>query len=213
MWCQFIKISEMLKKIYYSLILIGSSTKIPESLQWLNFYNVKSDFELTFEYKIQLFAKVILVLSPIAFLLEQFNLWFTNNNVFFSVVLWAILANMIFGGWLHWKNGTFKLKILLIKNIEMCLIILMAYPILEGISYVAGENITGQVFKIVIQIATILFPAGKALKNAHILSNYQYPSHFIMERIYNFEKDGNIDKFLGKNNNQEIENINENQEE
>ena len=191
---------KFLKSIYYSIILLGSSTKLPKSLGFLNIYSNDS-FEVSLNYKAQLMFKVILAFSPIAFLLEQFGLWFNNNTIFFSVVLWSIIANIIFGGWFHWKKGDFKLKILLIKNLEMCVIILMAYPILEGISTVTGDNITGEIFKIAIQIATILFPAGKALKNGHILSNYQYPSHFIMEKIYRFERNGNVKDLFGDNDN------------
>lgn len=185
-------INYIFKKIYYALILLGSSTRLPKELEFLNIYKSSDNFEISFTYKVKLMAKIVLPFSPLAFLLEQFGFWFNTNAIFFSVVLWSIVANIIFGAWLHWKKGDFKLKILLIKNLEMCVIILMAYPILEGISTVTGDNITGEIFKIAIQIATILFPAGKALKNAHILSNYQYPSHFIMQKIYRFEKDGNV---------------------
>ncbi len=188
-------------KIYYAIILLGSSTKLPKELSFINLYKSSDSFEISFSYKLQLMAKVALAFSPIAFLLEQFNLWFTNNTIFFTIVIWAVLANIGFGGWLHWKKGDFKLKILLIKNLEMCIIILMAYPILEGISRITGDNVTGEIFKIAIQIATIIFPGGKALKNAHILSNYQYPSHFIMERIYRFEREGNVKDLFNQDEN------------
>lgn len=188
----------MLKKIYYSLILIGCSTKIPNTFRFLDVYKNEDSFELSFKYKLELFTKITFVFSPIAFLLEQFNLWFTTNNIFFVGVIWAVIANIILGGRVHWKKGDFKMKVLLIKNIEMCIIVLISYPILEIISNLLGKNITGDIFKIAIQIATIVYPAGKALKNAHILSNHQYPPHFIMQRIYMFERDGDIGVLVGK---------------
>jgi hypothetical protein len=51
-----------------------------------------------------------------------------------------------------------------------------------------------------------IFPASKILKNIYILSNKQYPPSFIMDKIYKFEKDGNVTDLLGKENE---DNINE----
>ena len=63
---------------------------------------------------------------------------------------------------------------------------------------IAGDNLAGEVFKVTIQIATILYPASKILKNIYVLSNKQYPPSFIMDKIYKFEKDGNVKDLFNK---------------
>jgi hypothetical protein len=50
----------------------------------------------------------------------------------------------------------------------------------------------GESFKILIQVVTLLYPVSKVLKNIYILSNKQFPPAFIMDKIYNFEKNGDL---------------------
>lgn len=121
-----------------------------------------------------------------------------KHKVFFQVLVWTIIANIVAGAKVHWDNHTFKLKTLLWKNIEMCIIILFTYPILEGINRITGDNLAGDVFQWAIQIGTILYPGSKAIKNLHIWSNGKYPPAFIMEKIYKFEKDGDVKDLLNK---------------
>lgn len=185
----------MIKKIYYSIILFGYGTKTPLFLKFLNIQ--ESQYQIESTDKLQYLLKLIMTFTPVAYILNAFNAWFPDNQVFFRVLIWAVLANILAGGWLHHKNGTFKIKILLLKNIEMCIIILITYPILEGINKITGDNVAGKLFQWAIQIGTILYPGSKAIKNIHILSNKKYPPEFIMNKIYNFEKDGDVTEFLG----------------
>ena len=200
MWCQFIKLSEMLKKIYYSIILFGCGTKAPEFIR-RNFVISQGEYELDFIEKTKYLVKILMTFTPVAYLLNEFNLWFPNNKAFFQVLVWTILANVVVGARYHWKNKTFRFKTMLWKNIEMCLIILVTYPILEGLYSITGQNIAGEVFKWAIQICTILYPGSKVLKNIHILSNKKYPPQFLMDRIFNFEKNGDVKELLGEKEN------------
>jgi len=201
----------LFKKIFYSIILYGSGTKVPEYFKFLKIS--QSDFQLNLTEKIEYLLKLIMTFTPIAYILDRFNLWFPNNDVFFQTLVWTIIANIIFGARFHWKNGTFRIKTLLLKNIEMCLIILITYPILEGINNLTGDNVAGSIFKWAIQIGTILYPGSKALKNAFLLSSKRYPPEFIMNRIYNFEKDGNVEELLKGSQNQDNTNYQNNNDE
>lgn len=196
MWCEFIKFSDMLKKIYYSIILFGSGTKLPSSLNFIDIQ--KSEFELDIYEKAQYLFKLILTFTPVAYVLNIFNAWFPDNKVFFQVLIWTIIANVVVGAKVHWSQNSFKIKTLLLKNIEMCAIILATYPILEGINMLTGDNVAGDVFQWAIQISTILYPGSKVIKNVHIWSQGKYPPAFIMEKIYKFEKDGNVNELLNK---------------
>jgi hypothetical protein len=187
-----------LKKIYYSIVLFGASTKVPNFIKE-TFKIEESSFELGLFEKFNYLFKLVLAFMPVAWVLNTFNLWFVDNKIFFQVLVWTIIANIVAGGKVHWDNHTFKLKTLLWKNIEMCIIILFTYPILEGINRITGDNLAGDVFQWAIQIGTILYPGSKAIKNLHIWSNGKYPPAFLMEKIYKFEKDGDVKDFLNKN--------------
>lgn len=180
MWCHFIKASVMFKKIYYSMILSASSELRPVD-HW------------------QYIGKLILTFAPVAYFLDAIGLWFQQNTQFFSFVIYSLLINVIVGAWYHHKAKSFSWEGFLTKNTKMLFIILLAYPPLEFIRLSAGENSVTEVFKIAIQIATLLFPISKVLKNIYILSNKQYPPKWLMERLYNFEKTGDVKTLMDGN--------------
>lgn len=192
----FAKISVMLKNLYYTIILFGCGTKVPSKLKFLNI--PASTYELDFFEKAQYLFKLVLTFTPIAYVLNTFNAWIPDNKIFFQVLVWAIIVNIAAGARVHWVNNTFKIKTLLLKNIEMCFIILLTYPILEGINRLTGDNMVGNIFQWGIQIGTILYPGSKAIKNIHIWSEGKYPPKFIMEKIYKFEKDGDVNDLLNR---------------
>jgi hypothetical protein len=195
MWCQFVSMRVMFLKIYYSIIIFGCSTRMPLSVR--KAFKIKdSETSIDLYDKIQYLAKLLMTFTPIVWVLDTLNLWIDNNQLFFKILVWTIVVNIVSGARVHKINGTFKFKTLLWKNIEMCFIILLTYPILEGINKLTGDNIAGNVFQWVIQISTILYPGSKAIKNIYIWSNGRYPPKWIIERIYNFEKTGNIDSIV-----------------
>ena len=169
----------MIKKIFYSIIL--------------------SSYEgLSISVKLQYFAKLIITFSPIAFILDSLGFWFEENKMFFSFIIYTLIVNIAVGVWFHLKNKTFKWEEFLKKNSTMLFVIMLAYPILEFMRLIAGENIAGEIFKITIQIATLLYPASKILKNLYILSNKQYPPSFLMDKLYKFEQEGDLNDLFKK---------------
>jgi len=167
-------------KYYYSIILLAA----------------KNAHGPTFTDKMYYLAKIIVTFGPIAAALDKMGFWFTNNELFFRGMIFAIAANMYFGWRLHKKAGDFKWREFFIRNIEMWGIIICVYPLLEIISALAGSNVIGETFKIVVQMSTILYPGSKALKNAHLLSEKRYPPAFLMNRFFTFEKTGDINELF-----------------
>ena len=189
MWCYTISFKIMLKKIFYTVILIAS-----ERPSW--------------QEKIVYFFKLILTFAPIAFVLDSFNLWYVDNKQFFSFVIVSLLANMVVGAWYHRKMKTFNWELFWKRNATMWFILIPVYTLLEMLRLTAGDNIVGEGFKVVIQITTLLYPISKALKNFYILSNKQFPPQFIMDKLYRFEKSGDLKDLFDKEEEKE-ENLNE----
>lgn len=169
----------MLKKIYYSTILIA-------------------DEHPTWAEKLQYLTKLLMTFAPIAYVLEGLNFWFVNNKQFASFVIICLVVNMLIGIKFHLKMKSFDWGEFLKKNSEMMIIVIVVYALLEMLRLTAGENFIGESFKILIQVTTLLYPVSKALKNVYILSNKQFPPAFIMEKIYNFEKNGDLNDLFGK---------------
>lgn len=141
-------------------------------------------------------AKLLFIIAPFVYALNQFNHWFETNHQFVSFMIYAIFANMMAGWWAHKKRGTFDWKEFWVKNSEIFAITIMVYFLLDILNEVAGRSITGNVFQITIQVLTILFPISKAFKSIHFITNGKMPPTFIMKRLYKFDETGDINELF-----------------
>jgi hypothetical protein len=163
------------------------------------------DSRPTFTEKIGYLFHVIATTAPIAYLLDGLNLWFKTNQQFSAFVLVCLLVNLLVGAIFHSKMKSFDWVELFKKNILMWGILILVYGMLEMLRLTAGDNFIGEGFKILIQTTTLLYPISKVLKNAYILSNKQFPPAFIMEKIYNFEKKGDLNDLFNIDKKEENE--------
>ncbi len=169
----------MLKNIIFSIIIISSK-------------------ELTIFEKLRFYLKIILTFAPVVYFLEGINKWFINNHQFVSFMLVNLAVNMIVGGIKNKKDNTFDWAIFWKSNIKMWFILLVTYPLLEMISVIAGENTIGIFFKTSLQLSTFLYPFSKTVKNIYLWSEKKYPPEWFMNRLYNFQKTGNINDLKDK---------------
>lgn len=177
-------------KLLAQLILLADF-KNPSKQDWLRYaWNVIRHF------------------APVAFLLSVLGAWFHDNKQFGTFICTALIINMIVGAIMHFKNRTFKLKLFIWRNIEMAFVIITVYMMLEMLRYTAGDNIAGDVFRILIQTMTLLYPTSKVFKNIFILTKGKYPPEFLMKKLYSFEKSGDLGNLFSGNNSQSNEEIN-----
>lgn len=158
----------------------------------------------SFTDKLSYFFQVIATFAPIAYLLDGLKFWFKTNQQFSSFILICLLINMAVGARFHSKMGTFDWFESFKKNIQMWVVLIVVYAMLEMLRLTAGNNFVGESFKIVIQVLTLLYPVSKALKNIYILNNKQFPPAFIMDKIYNFEKNGNLKELFDTDKKEEL---------
>lgn len=138
-------------------------------------------------------------IAPFAFVLDIINAWFNENGQFFLFLCTSVFINMLVGIWKHVKKGTFDYKQFLIKNAEMALILVITYVMLDMLRLTAGDNYAGEAFRVVIQVMTLFYPASKVIKNVYIISNGKYPAEWVMKRLYNFEKNGDLRELFSDN--------------
>ncbi len=146
--------------------------------------------------KIQFYFTSLLKFGPIALLLNYVDLWFVGNRQFGTFLCIALVTNMFVGSIRHLKSGTFSFKEFIWGNIIMGFSVIIGYMMLDMLRYTAGNNIAGELFKITIQFSTLLYPTSKVLKNLFILSNGAFPPEFIMQRLYKFEKSGDLEELF-----------------
>ena len=164
-------------KLYTSLILIFD-THITVSERFINF------------------AKVFAIVAPVTLILDSLNLWFDSNKEFATGIILMIMINMFVGAITHKVMCKFKWRTLILKTLETIVVTFVTYIVIELILNVAGENRITNVFETTLQIATLLYPASKILKNIFILSNGKHPPKWIMQKIYDFQESGDLSQFL-----------------
>lgn len=146
--------------------------------------------------RIKYIWNAILHFAPIAIVLDLFSWWFKENHQFGTFMCIALIINLVIGAYMHKKSGTFCFKQFIVKNVELAFIITITYLMLEMLRYTAGDNLAGEIFKVLIQVMTLLYPTSKVLKNIFIISKGKYPPEFIMRKLYNFEKNGDLEKLF-----------------
>jgi len=169
----------IMKHLFYSLILVG-------------------DDRFTLTERFVAWFKLLLAFSPVAYVLDMFNLWFVDNKKFVTLFILVLMVNAIVGMVKHSRENAFDWKEFFIKTSEMVVVVIVVYFLLNALGSVAGENIISDGFEKMIQVSTIFYPSSKALKSIYILSKGKYPPKFIMEKLYNFEKDGDVSELLKK---------------
>jgi hypothetical protein len=142
--------------------------------------------------KINYALKLLATFGPIVALLEALRIWFQDNQTFIGGVLVALLLNMGIGMWYHKRARTFSWSAFFEGNIKMFCGVMLVYILLELLRSAAGNTIISEAFKIIVQTTTMLWPVSKSLKNIYIIYEKKFPPAFIMERLYNFEKTGNV---------------------
>lgn len=172
-----LKIKTLFIKAFFNLILIG-------------------DKNLPTIERIELFFKSLLALAPIAFLLDLSKNWFMDNQKFTTAVVLIVFINMVVGAYMHLKKGNFSWKKFITKTISMVFVINITYIVLELIISRAGDNFVVEGFRAALQVATLLYPGAKILKNIFILSSGEHPPKWIMQKIYNFQENGDLKEFL-----------------
>lgn len=152
--------------------------------------------EPTIEDRFRYIGSCIIHFAPIAFCLDLFNWWFQENQQFGTFMCVALLVNLFVGACYHLKKKTFSPKLFVLKNIEMAGVIIIVYIMLEMLRYTAGDNLAGEIFKVTIQITTLLYPTSKVMKNIFIITDGKYPPEFLMNKLYSFEKKGDLSEFF-----------------
>lgn len=148
--------------------------------------------------RVDYYFSIFIRIAPVAFALNLVNWWFSENQQFGQFMIIALLVNMVVGGVYHYKNDTFSWPSFWKRNAFMIFIVSVVYIMLEMLRYTAGDNLVGEVFKITIQITTLLYPTSKVFKNVYIMSNGKYPPEWLMKKMYNFEKNGDLAAFFDK---------------
>jgi len=146
--------------------------------------------------KVVAYIKLLLAIGPIAYVLDLAGIWFSDNKKFVTFFVLIVIVNALLGLWKHKKQNQFNWEEFFIKTGKMLVVVILTYFILAMTVGIAGENYVASGFEVSLQVATLFFPASKALKSLFVISNGEYPPKWIMKKVYNFEEDGDLNALL-----------------
>ncbi|HMR19315.1 MAG TPA: hypothetical protein PKA53_08455 [Sphingobacterium sp.] len=155
-----------------------------------------SDQSLDIWERIKFYLIACAQFAPVAFFLNLMKWWFYENQQFASFMLLVLFINMVVGVVSHIKKGTFSFRLFLLQNALIIFVCSCVYTSLETLRYTVGDNIAGDLFRSTIQSMTLGYPISKILKNIFLLTNGQFPAEWLMRKLYNFEKNGDLKKFF-----------------
>ena len=166
-----------------------------------------SDSELPLYDKAKSYWEVFKKLAPVSFILGLFGAWFETHQGFFIGTIAFVLLNMLLGMYMHFRKKTFNWEIFFKKTITMIVVLIIAYFVIEVVISIAGSGTIIDGFRAVLQASTLLYPGSKILKNIFIISNGEHPPKWVMEKIYNFHENGDLQEFLRTTKEKEVNDI------
>lgn len=172
-----LKLKVLLTKLYLNFILLA-------------------DHSQTISERSEYLLRSVITLTPFVILLKVVNLWFTDNVLFGTGIILLIMINMFLGGAMHNRKKDFKWSLLIKKTVTMVVVTFTTYLVLEMIISILGKNMIVEGFRAALQVATLLYPGSKILKNIFILSKGEHPPKWIMQKVYNFKDNGDLAAFL-----------------
>lgn len=155
-----------------------------------------SKAKISWHDRLEYFFEVALKSAPFLFLYSFLSGWYNENQLFAIAISTALLANLLIGARFHWIKGSFDLGTMLWKNLEMLVVVTGVYLLLGALSTPLGESVAGLAFKKTIEFITILYPVSKALRNVFILTGGKHPPKFVIQALYQYEKDGKLKDFF-----------------
>ena len=82
------------------------------------------------------------------------------------------------------------------KEIEMLLVVVFVYILLRALANPLLDSFAGTIFIGTIEFISVLYPVSKALKNIFIITDGKHPPKFVIQALYNYEKEGKLKDFF-----------------
>lgn len=152
--------------------------------------------DISWQDRLSYLFDVIVKSAPFIFIYGIVDAWYGNNKVFATALSTALLLNLLVGARYHWVKKSFNLGKMLWKNFEMLVVVAGVYLLLSILALPLSESIIGTTFKMSIEFITILYPSSKALRNFFILTKGKHPPKFVIQALYQYEKEGKLKEFF-----------------
>ena len=152
--------------------------------------------KLTEKERIGFFIESFFKLAPIAFIVNSAFNWHNEHQVFLKGLYVILFINAVFGVLTHRKLKTLDIGEFAKSTLITVVVVFGVYFSLDQMNNSIPDGLLSVGFSSSVQILTLLFPIAKIMRNSFILTNGKFPPEFLIQKLYNYERDGNIKSFL-----------------
>lgn len=152
--------------------------------------------KLTEKERIGFFIESFFKLAPIAFIVNSAFNWHNEHKAFLYGLYVILFINAVIGVLTHRKLKTLDVGEFALSTLITIVVVFGVYFSLDQMNNSIPDGLLSVGFSSSVQILTLLFPIAKIMRNSFILTNGKFPPEFLIEKLYNYERDGNIKSFL-----------------
>lgn len=152
--------------------------------------------KLTEKERFGFFITSFFKLAPIAFIVNSAFNWHDEHEAFLYGLYGILFINAVLGILTHKKLKTLDIGEFSLSTLITIVVVFGVYFSLDQLSNSIPDGFISNGFSSSVQILTLLFPIAKIMRNSYILTNGKFPPEFLIEKLYNYERDGNIKTFL-----------------
>lgn len=152
--------------------------------------------KLTEKERIGFFIESFFKLAPIAFIVNSAFNWHNEHEAFLYGLYVILFINAVIGILTHRKLKTLDVGEFALSTLITIVVVFGVYFSLDQMNNSIPDGLLSVGFSSSVQILTLLFPIAKIMRNSFILTNGKFPPEFLIEKLYNYERDGNIKSFL-----------------
>lgn len=155
----------------------------------------------SFKIKLLYSAMFTIMLSPVVYIFDFVRDFLIPEKYFFQTVIFLCLADVGMGILKSIKLRRFSMLILVVglaTKLGVSYVVVQIFQALSSPHEFINSPDARNYFVLTWKLLVMFYPALSAFNNIFYVSNKKFPPLWWMMRMQNFNKDGDIEKLIGK---------------
>lgn len=155
----------------------------------------------SFKIKLLNSAMFTIMLSPVVYIFDFVRDFLIPEKYFFQTVIFLCLADVGMGILKSIKLRRFSMLVLVVglaTKLGVSYVVVQIFQALSSPQEFINSPDARNYFVLTWKLLVMFYPALSAFNNIFYVSNKKFPPLWWMMRMQNFNKDGNVEKLLGK---------------
>jgi hypothetical protein len=162
----------------------------------------------SFKIKLLYSAMFTIMLSPVAYLFDFVKNFLIPERYFFQTIVFLCLADALMGAAKSFKLNRFNPLLLIIglaTKLGVSYIVLQVFQAISSPQEFINSPDTRNYFILSWKLLLMTYPTLSFFNNIYYVTDKRFPAEWWMKRQANFQEDGDVEKLIGKKNQDEKE--------